>query len=78
MKNTTISITTTFTCDCDGSTSVQVSGSALPSGWKKSMVPPNDAQRVMGAKSKEKDICPECLASDDPEMLAKIKTLLLP
>lgn len=78
MKATTSVVTTVYTCDIDGTTTVTVDGSTIPDDWKRAVVPVTPAQRAMGFRSQEKHIGPPSLASSDPVVLAAIKALLLP
>lgn len=79
MKVITHSFSTIYTCDVDGVTQDTVTDStALPSGWKRAVVPVTPQQRAMGLRSQEKHIAPPSLGSSDPVVLAQIKDLLLP
>lgn len=78
MKQVVTDVQTTYTCDIDGTTTDTVTGTALPSGWKRAIVPVTPAQRALGLRSQEKHIGPPSLASSDPAVLAQIKALLLP
>lgn len=78
MKTVTTTISTIYVCDIDGTTTATVSGTGLPSGWKRAVVPVTPAERVLGLRPSEKHIGPPSLASSDPAVLAQIKALLLP